>query len=326
MRSGIFIFLSSLLVITGCGVAADTATPNPEHVVAFVFDWDDNIFNMPTQIMLYDKVNESQVGISTAEYAVERQQIGKSGKYVGYKEKAPPETGSLRFFGDFSEDRDARFFKDIEAAMKGTTWKGPVWNDFIAATSRESTAKHTWLITARLHAAATIHSALGKLKPVHFPPPLANIWPVSAPEFEARYEQTFGQKAPGGGASNPSARKAAVMEQMLDRIEKTPLPDSAPKVTGPDGRTTGRYHLWGFSDDDLGNFQKAVEVMQRGVDAARWPHIKITVFYTGTNRKEVQPHAVTLLPRAEPRPHTEGAAEWSQILSLRDGSLLRLCP
>lgn len=95
-----------------------------------------------------------------------------------------------------------------------------------------------------------------------------------------------------------------------------------PSVVAPDGVSQGRHHLWGFSDDDFGNFQKASEVLQKGVDAGRWPHVKITVFYTGTNRTDVRPHAVTLIPNAKPRPHSEGASEWGTILSVRDGGLL----
>jgi hypothetical protein len=333
MRYTTRIWTAILLVAlqTGAFAQGPAAAPTPEHIMAFVFDWDDNIFNMPTQIMIFHKTTGEQIGVSTAEYALVRESIGKPGtKYADYEQRKDPATGSLRYFGDSSENGTARFLKDIEAAMTKPQWQGPVWKDFVSASSKTHTAKYTWLITARLHSATTIHGALNALKAKRLTrnvPPVANIWPVSAPDFSERFAKTFHTSAPDGGAASPSARKAAVMEQMLDRFERTPIPGSAPKVTSPDGKTRGHYHLWGFSDDDYGNFSTAVTVLQKGLDQGRWPHMKITVFYTGTNRPDVKPHAVTLVPHAEPRPHLhdEGAAEWGYLLSPREGGILEHC-
>jgi hypothetical protein len=327
-------WILALFVAVSTGAFAQREAPavKPEHIVAFVFDWDDNIFNMPTQIMIFHKKTHKELGISTAEYALERDKIGKpetDTKYPDYEESKDPSTGSLRYFGDSSEDGTRRFLKDIKTAMRGPHWQGPVWKDFVSASSRKKTTRYTWLITARLHSASTIHGALEALQAKKLTknvPPVENIWPVNAPGFTERFSANFHAAAPGGSASSPSARKAAVMEQMLDRFERVPIPPNTPKVLSPDGKKRGHYHLWGFSDDDYGNFSTAITVLQKGLDQGRWPHMKITVFYTGTNRPDVKPHAVTLVPHAAPRPHHDGAAEWGRLLSRRDGGLLERVP
>jgi hypothetical protein len=114
------------------------------------------------------------------------------------------------------------------------------------------------------------------------------------------------------------------MVEILDRIERVPFARGTPVVRSPDGRSRGRYHLWGFSDDDWGNFEKACEVLQQGVDARRWPHVKITVFYTGTNRPDRKPHAIVLAERTRPRPFTEGDAEWRRFVRRGDSKLLEV--
>lgn len=322
MRASLVRLIGVFSMILVLFPGAAPAVPRPEQVVAFVFDWDDNVFEMPTKIVLFHTRTGEQRGVTTEDFAIIREQIGKPGStYADYELRPAPDTGSLRYFGDSSDEKRRRFANDIDRAMKAPGWQGPVWNDFVAAAARESTARHTYFITARLHAPETIHGAVDGLRArglIRHTPPVDNIWPVSAPGFSTRFTQVFGVPAPAGGVASPSARKAAVMEQILDRVNRTPLPLSAPLVLSPGGRSRGAYHLWGFSDDDLGNFQKAVEVLQHGVDAGRWPHVKITVFYTGTNRPEVKPHAVTLRPGAPPRPHQEGRSEWTELLSARD--------
>lgn len=309
--------ISMILVLAGPLLAA-----RPEHVVAFVFDWDDNVFEMPTRIMLFHKKTGLERGVTTEDFALIREEVGKPGTpWADYELKPAPDTGSLRYFGDASGLKDRQFGADVAEALQGNAWQGPVWKDFVAATDRVSTARHTYFITARLHAPATIHRAIEDLHRrglIRYVPPLDNVWPVSEPGFAARFERVFRTPAPSGNAASPSGRKAAVMERILDAVEHTPLPLATPLVSSPDGKSRGLYHLWGFSDDDFGNYSKALEVLQRGVDGRRWPHVKITVFYTGTNKPGVSPHAVTLSPLAKPRPFAEGPSEWRRLLAERD--------
>ncbi|MFZ2956390.1 MAG: hypothetical protein WA705_05825 [Candidatus Ozemobacteraceae bacterium] len=311
-----------LLVSLVFGTPASVLARAPEaQIIAFTFDWDDNIFQMPTKIMVFHKKTGEELPLSTADFALVRSEIGKPGtKYADYQLCDSNATGSMRYFGDFSEDGIGRFQKDIDEALTGKSenWQGPVWNDFVTAMSRNETASHTWLITARLHSARTIHDALGNLQKrglLKNVPPVENIWAVNDPEFPVRFRKTFGAEPPAGSAANPSARKATVMEQILDQIEKTEIPSKAIEVLGPDGKTRGRFHLWGFSDDDYGNFEKATQVLQKGIDSGRWKTVKLTIFFTGKRTPGKQPCAVTLFPGNPPRPFTE-VTEWKKILEL----------
>jgi hypothetical protein len=311
--------MSRMLVILVLVFAAVPA--EAEHVMAFTFDWDDNVFEMPTKILLFDKKAQREVGVTTEDYALVRDQVGKPGTpYADHELRLDPKTGSLRHFGDLSGEGAARFQKDIDQAMRGAHWRGPVWSDFVAACARRDTARHTSFLTARMHAPETMHAAFRRFQAkglIRHVPPVENIWAVGHPSFDARFQSAFRVAPPSGSMASPSARKAAVMEQALDRIQRTPVPRGTRKVLSPDGTGRGRYHLWGFSDDDLGNFKKAVEVLQKGVDRDRWSSVKITVFYTGTNTPAVKPHAVVLAKARAPRPYREGAGEWKSVLKAR---------
>ncbi len=332
-------FLSRYFFATGLLVSVSSADAKPvnvpalekispaEMIVGFSFDWDDNIFEMPTKIMLYDKSSNTEKGVSTEEFALIRSKVGKAGtEWANFEIRPSPQNGSLRYFGDYSKEGAKQFSKDIELAMntKGYHWQGPVWNDFVTAMASNQTSKHTWIITARLHAPKTIHDSLielqskGLIKTVL---PASNIWAVSHDGFDRDFRQIFGRAAPEGGASDPSARKAAVMENILDQINHTVLPKNSPMTINSDGVGKRQQHLWGFSDDDFGNFSKARAVLQKGVDAGRWPNVKITLFFTGTNHPSEKPQSIVLRAKKEARKFTE-VDEWKSILSKSDGRLM----
>ena len=291
----------------------------PQPTLGFAFDWDDNIFEMPTQIMLFDKKTGKQKGVSTEEFALIRGLVGKPGsQWEGYEMRPSPSDGSLRFFSDDAAEGKDFFAKDIKKAMStaGYHWKGPVWDDFVSAMSDERTAANTWIITARLHAPKTIHAALLGLQEqglIKNTLPEQNIWAVSYQGFDTIFKSQFSKLPPEGGASDPSARKAAVMESILDKITAQPLPKAGTPTVRPSGVGTAIQHLWGFSDDDFGNYSKALKVLQIGVDSNRWPNLKITLFFTGTNNPAEKPRAIVLRSKAAPRPYTE-SSEWKGLL------------
>src|SRR5688572_7084977 len=57
-----------------------TKPRKPAQLTGWNFDWDDNIFFMPTKIRLYHKETGEDVGVSTADFALIREEIGKPGK------------------------------------------------------------------------------------------------------------------------------------------------------------------------------------------------------------------------------------------------------
>jgi hypothetical protein len=264
----------------------------PAQLTGWNFDWDDNIFFMPTQIRLYHRDTGEARGVSTADFALIREKVGKEGEWKDYEMRPD----SLAAFGDDPTGRRNFFREDVEAtiaALSKKLWQGPSWRAFVTACSRKETAKHTTIITARLHSPETIHEGLQALKRmglIRYLPPIENIYPVNYPPLAREL---------GGSASNPSEAKAIVMKKILDRIEAQPLGPRARKVLSPDGTTMKRMHLWGFSDDDYGNFAKARDAL--AAEARRWPNVKIVVFFTGKNHPTEKPRAEVILPNGETR-------------------------
>src|SRR4051812_5783435 len=81
------------------------------QVLAWNFDWDDNIAFMPTKIVLFDKQTGTELEISTGEFADVRNEVGKSGKYAGYETRDNPVTGSFKYFRDGTSQN--YFLQDI---------------------------------------------------------------------------------------------------------------------------------------------------------------------------------------------------------------------
>lgn len=268
----------------------------PLPVTAWNFDWDDNIFIMPTKILLWDRENQKEVGVSTAQWALIRQEVGKPGPWEHFELRPDLKTGSLRYFADENGEGNV-FLKDVLKAMQGSrqSWQGPSWSAFLKALSRPESAAHTAIITARLHAPHTIYEALVELqrrKIIIYLPPESNIFPVAYPKFS----QLF-----GGSASSPSEAKVQVMKRLLDTLEATPTTSDTPLVTNREGTGRAALHLWGFSDDDFGNFSTAVSALSEDVRKARWPHVKITIFFTGTNHPTQKSRAVAIMPDGRAR-------------------------
>lgn len=269
-------------------VLKDVSATDAPVVVAYNFDWDDNIFYMPTEIMVWHKAMQKEFGLSTGEWALVRQKVGKDvpttpddaalilkktgqpGVWQDFEVRAD----ALRNFGDSVPGKN-QFLDDVQRGMQGQGWKGPSWDAFVAANSQPETAARTTIITARLHSPETIHQALEHLRRLgmlKFVPPAKNIYPVAYPGIDPRYAAT---------ASSPSQAKAVVMADLLDDLQRQPA-----SADGP--------HTWGFSDDDWGNFSAAVAAIQKAIaeNPTRWDRIKITVYFTGVNNPEHQPQAL----------------------------------
>ncbi len=319
-------FLPLFLVVFGisCGDSSPPAPPPSPvlPVVGFSFDADDNLFNLPTQIMLFNKNTGEERGVSTADFALIRNQIGKPGEFENFELRQDRKTGSLRFFGDEIGDGVNYFLTDLQKAMdrRKPDWRAASFPAFVAAMTSPRSAEHTTIITARAHEPETIQAALQFLQDQRYlerTPPTENIWTVTNGRFPDRFRSVFGVEPPSGDAASPSQRKAAIMREILNDIEEQPLEGTEPVIRpdAKDANQTGDYHLWGFSDDDFGNFMAALKLIQEGLDAGQWPHIKITLFFTGLTLENGETRAVVLQPNAEPRkafPEEEG--EWQRIV------------
>jgi len=290
-----------------------------QQIIGFAFDLDDNILKMPTSIVLFEKQTGEPLPVSTDEFAVIRELIGKSGTpWASFSIDPCPEKGSLRFFGDLSIERENHFLKDLKKALEGSPhhWQGPAWSDFSLALSDPHTAQQTSIITARNHEPSTVFEGLKLLKErgliLHLLPE-DNIWTVSAPSFKKKFQDTFDVVPPVGTTQSPSERKAAVAEGILDQINQLPLRSNSYSVLDPEGNHQKPLHLWGFSDDDFGTFQKMQAHLQKGVDSNRWPFVKITLFFTGLNHPQEKPRSVVLRPHRDPRSFRE-EGEWKGFI------------
>jgi len=114
----------------------DTGTPDMKY---YAFDWDDNIMEMPTQIILMDdKGNE--IGMTTEDFADYREMIGKEPfEYEGHEivNFAP---NAFRYF---TTEGDKNFIVDAMIAKPSAAW-----NDFVECLNGGSIFA---IITARGH-------------------------------------------------------------------------------------------------------------------------------------------------------------------------------
>jgi hypothetical protein len=122
----------------------EAGTPDMKY---YAFDWDDNIMNMPTKIILKNNDGE-EVGMSTEDFAHYRSMIGKEEfKYegniiVGFGENA---------FRNFGVEGDKKFIIDSMTAPTG-----PAWSDFVEAINNGSIFA---IITARGHTPSVLREA-----------------------------------------------------------------------------------------------------------------------------------------------------------------------
>ena len=122
----------------------EAGTPDMKY---YAFDWDDNIMNMPTKIILKNDDGE-EVGMSTEDFAHYRSMIGKEDfqyegdTIVGFGDNA---------FRNFGVEGDRKFIIDSMTAPTG-----PAWSDFVEAINNGSIFA---IITARGHTPSVLREA-----------------------------------------------------------------------------------------------------------------------------------------------------------------------
>ncbi len=290
----------------------------------FAFDWDDNIFYTKTKVIIYNKTSGEPKEVSTHDWVRAKNLVGLEGtEYEDFEVRAD----SYRNFRD-KDASGSNFIDDVLGAIDEDdgkmNWKGPAWDSFVLACSNEKTAKQTTVITARGHEPKTIHRALQELQKrglIKYIPPVENLWTVTNANFSQYFQKSFGKVVQAGSVSSPSAAKAEVMIELLDRISKRKLSpetsgDGEFKFLAADGKNFNTGHLWGFSDDDYDNFKKALDVLQPEVDKGRWPNVKITIMYTGAGHADVKNRLLVLRKGAPARAASPlEFLEWRQVMA-----------
>jgi len=220
------------------------------HVQAlesFSFDWDDNIMTLVPEIVLIRNDTNEEIVVSTRVWATIRHQVGE-GKTYRRKPEDPAQ---------IDQNLIENFKKTL--ALDPKSWQGPVWKSFLRALETEEGAQNTTIITGRRNSREAYFKVMEILRDRGFVKhllPLQNIYPV-------------GNKALFPGNKDVSEVKAQVMEGILDRLNAEAL----------NGEAT---HFWNFSDDDPENFRIAREFITNQKKQGRWPNVKVSLTFTGT--------------------------------------------
>lgn len=239
----------------------DVGTPDMKY---YAFDWDDNILQMPTEIIvLTDKGDE--VGMSTEDFAEYRVNIGKE----PFKYKGETIVGfAPDAFRNFTTKGDKQFLID---AMKAKP--GPAWSDFVEAINNGSLFS---IITARGHNPATLkegvfnmivsdHMGINKnllIKNLKKYRDITGLDDKSDLEIIRDYMDllkfypvSFGQ---GESAASPEELKVMAMKEFITYV-KDQARKLGKKLYIKDDVRNKFVPRIGFSDDDLRN----VELMKK---------------------------------------------------------------
>jgi len=211
----------------------------------YFFDFDDNIINLLTPIVLFHKNTKDEKLISTHELAEHGQSIGISGIYADYKFDFDDSVGSYRFFRDsttITDIKEKNFTKDIYQVINKPQfkWKGPSWKYFHYATFNQ---RPLTIITARGHSPEVIRQGINILleeNHIEMEPNYLAIYPVSNPAIK----QELGDEEELLSVSE--LKKLAIIKSVEKAIE----------VYGDNP-----LHRFGMSDDDAKNIELITEAM-----------------------------------------------------------------
>lgn len=232
----------------------------------YIFDIDDNLFKLPTKIVVFEKSSGREVYVSTGDYSKIREQIGKTGIWKHFEIRGDDKTGSFRFFRP--KENGNYFLDDIFRALKESSpehWIGPSFETLLSVLTDPELAKRVFFLTARGHDSEEVLEGLDKLLSYYrkklgvklYLPPIDNIYCI-------------------GSVPNPAQAKADRLREIVSRINDMPIDPEAPKVLNVAGTAQESLHLVGFSDDDGLNQKLAEETM--GKFLGSMPHVKFTLW------------------------------------------------
>jgi hypothetical protein len=213
---------------------------NDGSISFYFFDLDDNLFFLPTKLYLWNEGTQLEREISSGEFAMVHEHLGKSG---GWEEWAIRGEITYRGFRDAPdvEALEQQFLKDLLTATDIEGWKGPSW-PLLEHAARQQ--RPVVFITARGHAPATIEAGFNALSEKGFlaaPLSILAIYTVSNPGVQK--ELGIEDPTTSVSAMKKVAIKAAV-EKALEKYGKEPP------------------HRFGISDDDPSNVLLAINAMR----------------------------------------------------------------
>jgi hypothetical protein len=235
----------------------------------YFFDFDDNIAFLATPLILFHKESERELQISSADYAQEHMNIGKTGIFKDYFVDYDDQKGTFRCFRDHHTDeliklgyQDQIFVQDIAHALgfADHQWKGPSWACFYHATFNQRPMS---VITARGHEPDTIKKGIEQFvnsKHLSQSPFYLSVYPVN--HLPTRKELGDLQLSLSVAELKQRAIRASVLRAF--------------SVFG-----YSPHHRFGMSDDDPKNIELIKEEMSRL--KSEFPEVSFFVIETQNN-------------------------------------------
>ncbi len=217
----------------------------------YFFDFDDNIAFLTTPLILFHKKSKEELFLSSSEWALQHNSIGKSGIYSDYEINWDDAVGTFRCFRDVQLNEIERqlgkrqpFVQDIMNALglPDVQWKGPSWDCFYHAVFNQRPIS---VITARGHSADTLRAGIYEF--------VKNGYLTMEPKYlsliacsNKNIRESFGDQE--FKLSTAELKQKAIRASVEKAIE----------VYG-----YSPHHRFGMSDDDPKNIQLIVEEMTR---------------------------------------------------------------
>jgi len=242
-----------------------TGLPDSKY---YAFDWDDNVMNMPTKIMLLDEDGD-EVGMSTDDFAEYRLQIGKEPFiYDGHNIVSFAEN-PFRFFRGEGE---RQFIIDVMSAGFG-----PSWNDFVECINSASIFA---IITARGHNPNVLKQAVRKL----IKNDVGGIDQEKLVSSLKEYREITGEKIKddttlieeyldmckfhpvsfgSGSATNPEEGKINALREFISYVQSLAEQIGGKVLFKNDVKNNFIIPKIGFSDDDIRNIDKVKEFLKK---------------------------------------------------------------
>lgn len=234
----------------------------------YAFDWDDNVMNMPTKILVLDKEG-NEVGMSTDDFAEHRLQIGKEPFiYDGHNIVSFADNP----FRNFRGEGEKQFLIDVMSAGFG-----PSWNDFVECINGGSIFS---IITARGHnpnilkngVLKLIKNDVGGIDQEKLVESLKQYRDLSGEEIKDDmsliqdyldmckfYPVSFGE----GSALNPEEGKIKALKEFITYVQNLAKEIGGKVLFKNDIKNNFVIPSIGFSDDDERNVEKIKDFLNK---------------------------------------------------------------
>jgi len=241
----------------------------------YFFDFDDNIVHLNTKIVIFNKLNNQEIEVSTEDFAELSNDLGVKEKWKDYELRdIISNKGSFRNFRELdglSHRSEQPLIKDMVEALtqKFIDWRGPSWDFFKHAVNNNRPIS---IITARGHHPNTIKRAINILvnsKDLKFNPNYLSVYSCSHPETRKLLND------PEYKLEISELKKKAIHAAVMDAFWVY---------------ETNPAHRFGMSDDD----PKNVELIREAMVELKQRYPKNSFFVINTHARELIKEEVLL--------------------------------